>query len=306
MEQTTITQTQAQGKECYAISIDQTDYYFLYSAAVGNMPKIIQVTIDGVDIPIHYELSDVVNDATGYALGLEENRLSGVLVCIGKSINTKDFHEKTSVIIKSINNAIEQAIDHGSFNHEWEKPTDSEVGTMSVEIASHFYRINLGARTSSTSRYAGKPNNRRYPHTCVITHVDNDDPMADDPVEDDPMEDDDPMADDPMADDSGDNGNSGNSGEGGSDDESGRVVTVYDSICRSEAKHTTNATGKVIASTRRVSVPLTIDDWEKREYKPVVGDRIKVCKGSVAVEWGQILDFMPGTMGTTILFEFVA
>lgn len=87
---------------------------------------------------------------------------------------------------------------------------------------------------------------------------------------------------------------------------SGRVVTVYDSICRSEAKHTTNATGKVIASTRRVSIPLTIDDWEKREYKPVVGDRIKVCKGSVAVEWGQILDFMPGTMGTTILFEFVA
>jgi hypothetical protein len=126
--------------------------------------------------------------------------------------------------------------------------------------------------------------------------------MADDPIEDDPMEDE-PMADDPMADDSGDNGNSG---EGGSDDESGRVVTVYDGICRSEAKHTTNATGKVIVSTRRVSIPLTIDDWEKREFQPVAGDRIKVCKGSVAVEWGQILDFMPGTMGTTILFEFVA
>lgn len=294
MEQTTITQTQAQGKDCYAFSIDQTDYYFLYSAAVGNMPKIIQVTIDGVDIPIHYELSDVVNDATSYALGLEENRLSGVLVCIGKSINTKDFHEKTSAIIQSINNAIEQAIDHCSFSHEWEKPTDSEIGTISVEIASHFYRVNLGARTSSTARNSGKPNNPRYPHVCTITHFENNDPMDDQQVVID-----DPMFDELMNDYYGDSG----------DDESGNEnssYVVYDGICRSGAKNTTSDAGDVITSTRRISIPLTLNDWDRREYKPMVGDVVKVYKAGVVYETGQVLDFQPGNLGTTILFKFIA
>lgn len=140
----------------------------------------------------------------------------------------------------------------------------------------------------------GKIKNTRFPHTCVITHYENNDPMEDQQVVID-----DPMFDELMDDYNDDSG----------DDESGNANSsyiVYDGICRSGAKNTTSDAGDVITSTRRISIPLTLKDWERREYRPMAGDEVKVYKAGVVCETGHVLDFLPGNLGTTILFKFIA
>lgn len=107
--------------------------------------------------------------------------------------------------------------------------------------------------------------NPRFPHTCVITHV---------AVSDDPMEDE------------------------------GESTTIYDGCCRSGSYLTTDSSGEVITSTRRLSIPLRLKDWKERGVAPAVGDTVNVDKDGVAKEWGEILDFLPNSLGTTILYKF--
>lgn len=289
-----ITISQFNGREAYLITCGQTDYLYVFSADGGNMAKVIAVVIDNVQIPVHYEISDVVEDVTSYALGIDEDNFTGIFVCIGKRMKTVDFKERVVAIITAINEAIETAIDHNCFSHEWDKATTAEIASLADDMASHFYTVNMGVRTSSTARNSGKPNNPRYPHVCTITHFENNDPMEDQQVVID-----DPMFDELMNDYNGDSG----------DDESGNEnssYVVYDGICRSGAKNTTSDAGDVITSTRRISIPLTLNDWDRREYKPMVGDAVKVYKAGVVYETGQVLDFQPGNLGTTILFKFIA
>lgn len=289
-----ITISQFNGREAYLITCGQTDYLYVFSADGGNMAKVIAVVIDNVQIPVHYEISDVVEDVTSYALGIDEDNFTGIFVCIGKRMKTVDFKERVVAIITAVNDAIETAIDHNCFSHEWDKATTAEIASLADDMASHFYTVNMGVRTSSTARNSGKPNNPRYPHVCTITHFENNDPMEDQQVVID-----DPMFDELMNDYNGDSG----------DDESGNEnssYVVYDGICRSGAKNTTSDAGDVITSTRRISIPLTLNDWDRREYKPMVGDVVKVYKAGVVYETGQVLDFQPGNLGTTILFKFVA
>lgn len=289
-----ITISQFNGREAYLITCGQTDYLYVFSADGGNMAKVIAVVIDNVQIPVHYEISDVVEDVTSYALGIDEDNFTGIFVCIGKRMKTVDFKERVVAIITAINDAIETAIDHNCFSHEWDKATTAEIASLADDMASHFYTVNMGVRTSSTARNSGKPNNPRYPHVCTITHFENNDPMEDQQVVID-----DPMFDELMNDYYGDSG----------DDESGNEnssYVVYDGICRSGAKNTTSDAGDVITSTRRISIPLTLNDWDRREYKPMVGDVVKVYKAGVVYETGQVLDFQPGNLGTTILFKFIA
>lgn len=289
-----ITISQFNGREAYSITCGQTDYLYVFSADGGNMAKVIAVVIDNVQIPVHYEISDVVENVTSYALGIDNDNFTGIFVCIGKQMKTVDFKERVVAILTAINDAIETAVDHNCFSHEWDKATTAEIASMADDMASHFYTVNMGARTSSTARNSGKPNNPRYPHVCTITHFENNAPMDDQQVVID-----DPMFDELMNDYFGDSG----------DDESGNAnssYVVYDGICRSGAKNTTSDAGDVITSTRRISIPLTLNDWDRREYKPMVGDVVKVYKAGVVYETGQILDFQPGNLGTTILFKFIA
>lgn len=289
-----ITISQFNGREAYLITCGQTDYLYVFSADGGNMAKVIAVVIDNVQIPVHYEISDVVEDVTSYALGIDEDNFTGIFVCIGKRMKTVDFKERVVAIITAINDAIETAIDHNCFSHEWDKATTAEIASLADDMASHFYTVNMGVRTSSTARNSGKPNNPRYPHVCTITHFENNDPMEDQQVVID-----DPMFDELMNDYNGDSGDD----ESGNDNSS---YVVYDGICRSGAKNTTSDAGDVITSTRRISIPLTLNDWDRREYKPMVGDVVKVYKAGVVYETGQVLNFQPGNLGTTILFKFVA
>ena len=60
-----------------------------------------------------------------------------------------------------------------------------------------------------------------------------------------------------------------------------------------------------VSSTRRLSIPLTLDEWEKMEYKPKEADRVDVWKGDSYHEYGLIIDVMLGQLGTTILFKYV-
>ena len=108
--------------------------------------------------------------------------------------------------------------------------------------------------------------NPRFPHTCEILHVEE----SDDPMQDE-----------------------------------GEETTIYKGCCRSGAKLTTNDNGKVITSTRRVSIPLKRTDWKQLGTSPRVGDRIIVDIDEIAFEWGLILDFLPNNLGTTILYEYI-
>ena len=108
--------------------------------------------------------------------------------------------------------------------------------------------------------------NPRFPHTCEILHVEE----SDDPMQDE-----------------------------------GEETTIYKGCCRSGAQLTTNDNGKVITSTRRVSIPLKRADWKQLGTSPRVGDRIIVDIDEIAFEWGMILDFLPNNLGTTILYEYI-
>lgn len=313
-----IRNTQCHGVATLSVTVGSTDYTYLYSAEVGNMPKFLQVEIGNVTIPIHFEVSDVVETVTAYALGLESSQFTGVFVCVGRNAKRMDFMERCAAIITAINSAIIQAVNSNSFDGEFVSATTAEINDASSCITSHYYGMNQGRKTKSTAGYRGKANNRRYPHTCTIRReILSDDPMIDgaltSPTNDDPMSDD-PMADDPMLDDDdpmsdGDNNNGGENGgddNGDNDSQNGSsVITIYDGICRSEAKLTTNDSGDVLTSTRRLSIPLTLDDWDMMEYKPKEGDRIDVWKGESYEEYGLIIDVMLGQLGTTILFKYV-
>ena len=312
-----IRKTQFHSVETLSVLVGNTDYTYLYSAEVGNMPKFLKVDIGNIAIPIHFEVSDVVDTVTAYALGLEENQFTGVFVCVGRNAKRMDFMERCAAIITAINSAIEQAVSSNCFDGEFVSATTAEINDASSSITSHYYGMNQGRKTKSTAGYRGKANNRRYPHTCTIRReVLSDDPMIDgaltSPTNDDPMSDD-PMADDPMLDDDdpmsdGDDNNGNDNNGSGSEDENqngSTVITIYDGICRSEAKLTTNDSGDVLSSTRRMSIPLTLDDWDMMEYKPKEGDRVDVWKGESYEEYGLIIDVMLGQLGTTILFKYV-
>ncbi|MBQ6378521.1 MAG: hypothetical protein IJJ56_06970 [Prevotella sp.] len=111
-----------------------------------------------------------------------------------------------------------------------------------------------------------RPDNPRFPHTCEIFHEE----YCDDPLEDEYVE-----------------------------------VTIYNGCCRSSAKFTTNDTGEVITSTRRLSIPLNLKDWKQLCVSPKVGDRVVVDKDEVAMEYGRIIDFLPNNLGTTILYKYI-
>lgn len=107
--------------------------------------------------------------------------------------------------------------------------------------------------------------NPRFPHMCCITRpVEGDDPMVDTQEE----------------------------------------QVIYEGPCRSFDDHTTNHRGEVIASSRKLSLPVRQQEWGCDRPIPVEGDTVKVCKGSHC-EYGIVKDKMPGNLGTHILWEYV-
>lgn len=86
-----------------------------------------------------------------------------------------------------------------------------------------------------------------------------------------------------------------------SDEEEKKVL--YDGICRGFDKLTTSASGEVISSYRGLALPLKRDDWTN-ETIPQEGDRIVLSKGSFA-EYGEVVDRMPGNLGTHLLWKYV-
>lgn len=49
---------------------------------------------------------------------------------------------------------------------------------------------------------------------------------------------------------------------------------------------------------------MRLKDWKQLGVAPSVGDTVNVDKDDVAKEWGEIIDFLPNTLGTTILYKF--
>lgn len=107
--------------------------------------------------------------------------------------------------------------------------------------------------------------NPRFQHTCEILHTET----SDDPLKDE-----------------------------------GESVTIYSGCCRSGAYNTTDSNGEVVTSVRRLSIPMRLKDWKQLGVAPSVGDTVNVDKDGVANEYGKVIDFLPNTLGTTILYDY--
>ena len=80
-------------------------------------------------------------------------------------------------------------------------------------------------------------------------------------------------------------------------------VVLYEGSCRGYSKLTTSASGEVISSYRGLALPLKRDEWVK-DTIPQEGDRIVLDKGSYK-EYGEVIDRMPGNLGTHLLWRYV-
>ena len=131
-----------------------------------------------------------------------------------------------------------------------------------------------------------RPQNPRFPHTCIITRYADTAPMEDQPdiVDDDPMTDTEPVAEEVTE--------STEQGDG--------ATVIYEGKCRSYDKNTTSDKGDVITSYRGLALPLTRDDWEALGVVPQEGDRIVVDRGG-NIEYGSVIDKNPGNFGGTHL-----
>lgn len=85
------------------------------------------------------------------------------------------------------------------------------------------------------------------------------------------------------------------------DEEEG--VVVYEGICRGFDKLTTSVSGEVLSSYRGLSLPIKQNEWTS-ETIPQEGDRLLLDRG-VYIEHGEVIDRMPGNLGTHLLWKYV-
>lgn len=140
-----------------------------------------------------------------------------------------------------------------------------------------------------------RPDNPRYPHTCVIWRQVAPSPLIDEDVDYDPLADEVPLSDEGTA----EAGSSSSSSSSSSDEETEKVI-VYKGKCRAYDKHTTSDRGEVITSFRGLALPLTRTDWERLGVIPMEGDEIEVDRGGYK-EYGRVVDKSPANFGGTHL-----
>lgn len=85
-----------------------------------------------------------------------------------------------------------------------------------------------------------RPDNPRFPHSCVIVRPQSDDPM---------------------------------------DDENSEIV-VYEGKCRAYDKNTTSDKGEVLNSQRGLALPIDREGWIGLGVSPREGDKVEVNRGT--------------------------
>lgn len=85
-----------------------------------------------------------------------------------------------------------------------------------------------------------RPDNPRFPHTCIISRPSDNGAMEDDTTS----------------------------------------VTIYSGECRAYEKNTTSDRGEIITSVRGLSVPVTLDGWTELGVCPREGDLVEVTRGA--------------------------
>ena len=153
---------------------------------------------------------------------------------------------------------------------------------------------------NNTERIMARPDNPRYPHSCVIWRQTTENPMVDEDMEYDPLNDDlssdEPLEEDiPLV-------KGGVRGETSSEvqKESPEKQIIYQGECRAYDKNTVSDKGEVITSYRGLAIPVTREGWVKLGVCPVEGDSIVVDRGA-SKEYGTVIDKNPGNFGGTHL-----
>ena len=137
--------------------------------------------------------------------------------------------------------------------------------------------------------------NPRFPHHCRIIRYTDTPPMEDQSnvVENDPMADEFTDTEEPATED--------DSVAQGVQETNKSVI--YEGICRGFNRDTISDNGDVISSYRNLALPLKQDEWTE-ETVPREGDRIELQRFGYK-EYGLIIDFRPGNLGTHILWKYV-
>ena len=133
-----------------------------------------------------------------------------------------------------------------------------------------------------------RPNNPRFPHTCVIWRQKVENPLDDEDLDYDPLADEEVI---PSFD---------SSGETHEEQQQSDKVIVYKGKCRAYDKNTTSDRGEIITSYRGLALPLTREDWQNLGIVPMEGDEIEVDRGGDK-EYGRVVDKNPGNFGGTHL-----
>ena len=134
-----------------------------------------------------------------------------------------------------------------------------------------------------------RPNNPRYPHTCVIWRQKVENPLDDEDLDYDPLADDEEVI--PSFD---------SSDETHEEQQQSDKVIIYKGKCRAYDKNTTSDRGEIITSYRGLALPLTREDWQNLGIVPMEGDEIEVDRGGYK-EYGRVVDKNPGNFGGTHL-----
>jgi len=134
-----------------------------------------------------------------------------------------------------------------------------------------------------------RPNNPRFPHTCVIWRQKVENPLDDEDLDYDPLADDEEVI--PSFD---------SSDETHEEQQQSDKVIVYKGKCRAYDKNTTSDRGEIITSYRGLALPLTREDWQNLGIVPMEGDEIEVDRGGYK-EYGRVVDKNPGNFGGTHL-----
>lgn len=133
-----------------------------------------------------------------------------------------------------------------------------------------------------------RPDNPRYPHTCIIWRQITDGPLQDEDFDYDPL-----------ADDSSDEDQASSSASSEGSDGPTKVI-IYNGECRAYDKNTTSDRGDVTTSLRGLALPMTREDWERLGMVPMEGDEIWVNRGGYK-EYGKVIDKNPANFGGTHL-----
>lgn len=137
-----MTKFNKKGKNCFSVFKGDIEYYFEYISTSETMPRFLQLKIGDMQIPIIYDISEMVESATSLVI-FKGGTVSSIIVSTNLPARERDFKSKTIEILKAIDIAIEKAEKRNCLSQNFQKSTDSEIEEFAQSITRHKNRTKI-------------------------------------------------------------------------------------------------------------------------------------------------------------------